>query len=226
MTNTRSNNKPRRRRSGGTGGSGGSQLVFEPLVPLGARAQVIDPVSSGSQVVLSGSRTTGVTSGSLPLGEVEPPVTGKNTGRLTPRSDRGSYHPIGGDVRALPAEHWGQLPLPATLACLDYSSVHPVVLTTSRPVWRALIGLRRAVFGVMEWAELVSAYWDDRANPASFVRWCEYKRVTPAWRLSRREATGAIGDSKRTPALASVGAVMDAWGIELCAVHYGAEVPQ
>lgn len=121
--------------------------------------------------------------------------------------------------------HWGGLPLPASLACLSEYGSRPSVLTTSRAVWRALIGLHRVVFGVVEWRELVSGYWDGRANPASYCRWCEFKAITPSWRLDRREAVGVIGDPRGGPVGATVGEVLAGWGVELCAVLYSDDVP-
>lgn len=129
------------------------------------------------------------------------------------------------DVKALPAMHWPSLPLRATLRCLPLFTPLPCYVTNSKAVWSALRRRKQAVFGVLEWAALVSAYENYRANPVSLSEWCEYKCKTPTWRVSKLDAVGVIGDALEHPQGSLLGAVLDGWGLELVGVAFGAEVP-
>jgi hypothetical protein len=84
------------------------------------------------------------------------------------------------------------------------------------------------VFGVLEWIELVAAFEDDRANPVSFAQWCDWKAQRPTWKLTRRDAIGCVIGSmlpNERRGFATLGAVLDGWGIHLVRVTYGPESP-
>lgn len=210
----------------GKRGSSRSQLFLETLGNTHSPIQVIDPVSGSSECFPVRSEPLCPVVFPTPVRGWEPPPRTPSAPILERRSHTHREQLPDEDVRELPAALWGLLPLPASLGCQSYYSSVSVVLTGSKAVWRALRRRRRVVFGTLEWSELVSAFEDERASPASFVKWCDYKAINPAWTLKRRECTGLIGDARSEPLGSSVGAVLDGWGIELLAVSYGAEVPQ
>lgn len=100
------------------------------------------------------------------------------------------------------------------------------MLTSARSVWTALRRRKRVVFGVLEWAELVSAFENDRASPATLVEWCDFKLRFPTYRVSKRDALGVIGGEVVGPRNeTTLGAVLAAWGLEIERVLYGEDVP-
>jgi hypothetical protein len=211
-----------KRRSGSS-----SQMVLGTIIPPEPPNSLIGVLTSGSESLRNGSEPSLASGGSPPSNGWEPLLAARGRWFGIKRPDAGSYHPEGEDVRALPAALWGRLPLSASLGCQSHYSPLPLTVTCSRAVWLALRRRKAIVFGVLEWMELVSSFENERANPASFLEWCEFKRKAPTWKLSKREALGGvIGDARREPLVSTtVGAVLDAWGVELCAVTYGEAIP-
>lgn len=206
-------------------GSGGTQLVLEPLRPLVRSNTPVVELSGGSVPLKSGSGTTLASGGSPPLCGAEPLLAARGRWFGVRRPDAGSYRPEGGDVRALQARLWGRMPLSATLCCQSHYSPVPISLTSSEAVYRVLRRRSAVVYGLKEWSELVSSFEEGRAQPSSFWQWCEFKRITPTWRLTQREAMGGAVVSGVAVEGVTVGCVLDAWGVELCALTYGDEVP-
>jgi hypothetical protein len=129
------------------------------------------------------------------------------------------------DVLLLPAVQWGRLPVCATLYCLQAFEALAVSLTSSERVWRAHRRRGRIVFGLQEWASLVSSFSNDRASAASFAEWCVCKQKQPTWKLTLRDALGCtLGDLRPALASATMGDVLRAWGLALQCVSYDDEV--
>lgn len=206
----------------------GSQLVLEPLglpVPPGS-LKVSD---RSSQVVpeppLSGSEPQASSGGTAPLSRCVPLLTSSSR-RPVRVSQSGPERVLAdADVRALPARLWGSLPLAASLCCRSEFTPLALIVTNHRGVWQALRRRGLVVFGTSEWIELVSSYENDRANPVSFAEWCEYKRRSPTWRVTRRDAIGVIASVEGPRTDTTLGRVLDAWGVSVSRVLYGAEVP-
>jgi hypothetical protein len=127
-------------------------------------------------------------------------------------------------VAALPAALWGLLPLWTTLQCSQRYTALPVIVTNSRAVWVALRSRGGVVFGIHEWAALVSSFENGRASSASFAEWCDIKRRMPTWQLTLKAALGGCVDAQ-PPLRASMGEVLAGWGLWVRAVTYGQEAP-
>lgn len=142
---------------------------------------------------------------------------------------RSNLEPQGAEVKGLRATLFASLPLRASLCCRCDSTPVRCTVTNSRAVWRALKRCKRAVFGLQEWAALVSSVEDERASPYDMVAWCEQKLRQPHWKISERDTVGGLPRENRRDASAdggcTVGQVLDAWGLELVRVLYGDEVP-
>lgn len=139
---------------------------------------------------------------------------------------RSTEQPEGADVKELRASLFASLPLRASLCCSCDSEPVRCTVTSSRAVWRALKRCKRAVFGLQEWAALVSSFESDRASPYDLCRWCEHKLQSPHWKVSERDTIGTLPREQRVvDAGATVGAVLDGWGLVLIGVVYGDEVP-
>jgi hypothetical protein len=130
------------------------------------------------------------------------------------------------EVLALRASLLPLLPASVSLCGVTDSKPLALTITTSRAVWMALRRLRRVVFGIQEWSALVSGCEDDRASPYHLIQWCEAKTRRPTWKVNELDTIGQLPKTSRRAGWgASVGQVLDGWGIELRAVHVGAVVP-
>lgn len=139
---------------------------------------------------------------------------------------RGAEHPEGAEVKELRASLFASLPLRASLCCQCDSTPVVCTVTSSRAVWRALKRCKRAVFGLQEWAALVSSYESGRASPYDLCGWCESKLQRPHWKVSERDTLGQLPRGQRVAdAGSTVGDVLAGWGLLLIGVSYGDEVP-
>lgn len=206
----------------------GSRRVSGSQLVLGTTAgdRVIDPLSSGSTVLE-------LVPNHLRQVVLTPPLRGRTTSRslsvvLTgyERTTRPTL-PECSDVLALPAALWCSLPRYSSLLCLPRYSELPVTITNSRPVWTAVRRLRGVVFGKEEWAFLVSIFESGRASPHDVSLWCEYKRKTPTWKLTLREALGGLPKDNLSAACPDtlLGDVLSGWDCALARVSFDHEVP-
>ena len=132
----------------------------------------------------------------------------------------------GTEVKELRATLFASLPLRATLCCQCDSVPVLCAVTSSRAVWRELKRCKRAVFGLQEWAALVSSSESGRASPYDLCRWCETKLKTPHWKVTERDTLGQLPREQRVDdAGSTVGDVLAAWGLLLIGVAYADEVP-
>lgn len=131
------------------------------------------------------------------------------------------------EVLVIPTRLLPRMPAATSLACRAnrlLSPPRPCAVTTSRAAYTAYRGWRVPVFTGDELVAITLAAEHDRASPAVLADWLDRKSADQSWSLTAREALGPVFGRFEARGW-TLGQVLAAYDLELCAVGVGHEIP-